>query len=239
MCSAPQMSTYPVSYENDQSTLQLDLVGPDSPQRFLTERFVQTVFARAYGAHVTHFLPTLMTLSGPDGDLQAALGMRRATHTSLFLEVYLDKPVETHIAQITGQAVERTGIVEVGNLASTKRGALRSLITALTAYLSGAGSEWAVFTATPTVLNAFQKIGITLHVLGAAEKARLGAAGELWGSYYETRPVVVAGNVADARDVLKRHLELERAVSLACALWKIAYTAGAGSQRAALTPCLN
>lgn len=239
MSATPQISTYPASYEGDQTTLGLAFVGLDSARRAVTERFVQSVFERAYGAQVTHFLPCLMTLGGPDGELQAALGMRKANHRPLFLEAYLDKAVEAHIAQVTGRAVERASIVEVGNLASTRRGALRSLITALTAYLMGAGSEWAVFTATPTVLNAFHKLGITLHALGAADKARLGAAGELWGSYYETGPVVVVGNVPEACAVLKRQMELERAVSLACALWKMAYTAGARSRRAPLTTCIN
>jgi len=224
---------------SDEHILQLAFVDRDSPQRALTEAFVRTVFERAYGAKVSHFLPRMMTLSDGRGELRAALGLRRADHAPLFLETYLDEAVETLVARIAQRQVTRAGIVEVGNLASTQRGALRCLITALTAYLKGAGAEWAVFTATPTVLNAFRKLGITLHTLGPADKARLGVAGELWGSYYETSPMVVAGNVAQACEALESYLALERAVNLAGALWKLAYAAGMRNRRAALPACIN
>src|SRR3546814_3987285 len=48
----------------------------------------------------------------------AALGYRRADCGPLFLETYLDKPVEQHVADIIGRRVERSEIVEIGNFAS-------------------------------------------------------------------------------------------------------------------------
>lgn len=239
MYFTPYLSTQSITCEGSEVALPLNFVDAGSPRRAIAEAFVQSVFERAYGAHVTHFLPRLMTLSGPTGEVRAALGMREAGHAPLFLEAYLDEPVEAPLARVTNCHVERASIVEVGNLASTQRGALRSLITALTAYLMGAGAEWAVFTGTPMVLNAFRKLGITLQTLGPADKARLGVASESWGSYYETGPLVVAGNVADAYGVLKRYLELECTVHLACALWELAYAAGTHHRRRPLLSRIN
>lgn len=239
MSFSPAISVKTIICEDTERVLRVDFVDKDAPQRAIAEAFVRRVFERAYGAQVSHFLPRLMTLTGSEGEVRAALGLRSADHAPLFLETYLDESVETLVARITGQQVDRAGIVEVGNLASTQRGALRCLITALTAYLKGAEARWAVFTGTPTVLNAFRKLGITLHTLGAADKARLGAAGELWGSYYETGPMVVAGNVAEACAALESYLELERAVNLAGVLWKLAYAAGIRNRPAVLPSHIN
>jgi hypothetical protein len=82
----------------------------------------------------------------------ARLGMRPAASApELFLEQYLDRPVEQEIAARANCPVGRDGIVEICNLAADQRGASRHLFVLLTAVLAAASYRWIVFTATPQV----------------------------------------------------------------------------------------
>lgn len=114
---------------------------------------------------------------------------------TLFLERYLDMPIETAMAQLAGQPVKRERIVEVGHLASEKHGSSIQVILALAEHLARQGHEWVVFTATRELLGIFSRLGLPLLALAPADAARLGQAAASWGRYYETRPVVVAGKI--------------------------------------------
>jgi hypothetical protein len=198
----------------------------DASDRAELESFIRTDFARVYGADVRHFMPHLMGLRGDDGTLLAALGFRAASGGRLFLEHYLDAPVETVLAE-AGRQVPRAGIVEVGNLAVSRAGGARWLITALTAYLEGARYQWVVFTGVPALINSFARMGIELLRLAPADRARLPADDQaLWGSYYEAGPAVVAVAVAQAFDALTAWLDLPRDRHRLAPLWGRAYAAG-------------
>ena len=162
------------------------------------ESYIHDVFARGYGAEVKHYLPQLMSLRDGQGELLAALGMRCGSSESLFLENYLDQPVEQRLAAVAGVAVQRDSIVEIGNLASSRSGAARWLFLALAAYLHGRGAQWAIFTVAPFLKNTFLKLGFNLRVLAKADKARLGDAAREWGSYYDAEPEVLAVDVTQA-----------------------------------------
>ncbi|MGB0711958.1 MAG: thermostable hemolysin, partial [Gammaproteobacteria bacterium] len=74
-------------------------------QRRETEAFIGSVYAKAYGAELTGFMPVLMALRGLDGAPEAALGLHPACEGPLFLEHYLDTPIEVAL----GQALDRAG----------------------------------------------------------------------------------------------------------------------------------
>lgn len=207
--------------------LNLDLYDPDSDSRQHVENFIRQVFVRAYDADLSHYLPRLMALHDKEHKTVAALGMREASSGGLFLECYLDAPVEEVISQHLSINVARHQIVEVGNLASIHRGGLRQLIIALTSYLSGAGTEWVVFTAVPAVSKAFAAMGLNLHSLAVADKSRLNEAEQAsWGRYYESDPIVVAGRVEEGYQRLRELIVLEKAMSMSCYLWQYAFAAG-------------
>lgn len=166
--------------------------------RAAVECYIHAVFARGYGAEINHYLPQLMSLRDGEGELLAALGMRCGNSGKLFLEIYLDEPVEQRLAAVAGVAVQRDSIVEIGNLASGRAGAARWLFLALAAYLHGRGAQWAIFTVAPFLKNTFLKLGFKLHVLARADKARLGEEASDWGSYYDAAPEVMAVDVTQA-----------------------------------------
>ena len=182
----------------------LELVAPDHPERASLEAFIAAEFARVYGATLQHFCHTLAGCRDSAGRWVAALGNTLASEGPLFLEQYLDAPVETGISTCTGRPVARTGIVEVGNLASTDAGAARALIVAMTHQLHCQGLVWVTFTATRALLNSFARLRLAPSVLADADPARLGQAQGAWGSYYATHPQVMFGNIGFGHDQLAR-----------------------------------
>lgn len=160
------------------------------------EAFIRKCFSDAYSANITHFMPRLFRLSTRRGERVAAFGIRPAREGRLFLETYLDEPVEQAIENKVGVPLQREQIVEVGNLAAIYPGAVRWMIVALTVKLYEENYEWVVFTGTAALRNAFYKLGLRPVVIGPAKPERLDAGERArWGSYYDTRPMVMAGNV--------------------------------------------
>jgi hypothetical protein len=193
-------------------------------RRMTAERFVSACFKQHYGAEIAHFMPLLMSLSDHQQRVMAVLGFRHGSDEPLFLENYLDLPAEQLLAAKLKIPVDRTRLVEVGNLAVTSAGGGRWLITALTAYLSNTAAEWALFTIGPVLYNAFTRLGLELIELAEArleslpleERAR-------WGSYYDQRPKVMAGNIAHGNEVLWSICQHEQAMR---ELWQSAERAG-------------
>ena len=198
--------------------------GPQAAERAEAETFVREAFDVAYGARIEHFLPTLMALRNDSGRLLAVLGLRETGSEPLFLEQYLDRPVEQALSAAADSPVDRDSLVEVGNFAIGAAGGGRWLITALTAYLYAAGHSWTVFTCGTELQNAFRRLGIELLDLGVADPNRLDAdEWARWGSYYDQKPRVMAADVAHGHQVLSTLFEKEFALN---ALWRGALQAG-------------
>ncbi|GAB6044117.1 thermostable hemolysin [Endothiovibrio diazotrophicus] len=206
---------------------RLEFLERDSAGRDTLERFIRDGYRDAFDAELAQFMPLLIGLRGADGTPLAAMGIRAADREPLLLEHYLDGPVEREIARAIPNATPRRGaIVELGNLVVNHAGAARCMIVALNAYLRGAGFDWVVLTAVPGLRNAFRRLGLPLTELAEADGTRLGEARHAWGRYYDHRPVVVAGNVADGFDRLEQAFRLERALGLLHGLWEHALSAG-------------
>jgi len=175
-----------------------------APRRAAAEAFIADVFQRHHGAIVRSFAPNLMLLE--DGArISAAAGWRCAGEDRLFLETYLDEPIEAAVARLAGQPVKRQAIVEVGNLAADRAGGSVDVILTLARHLDRLGYEWVAFTATRELIGIFRRLGLPPLALAPADPARLGADAADWGSYYESQPVVVAGRIALALEMVKRH----------------------------------
>ena len=176
----------------------LHLVAVDAARRAAVHDFIRDRFAAHYQADVRHFMPCLFGLEADDGSLHGAVGCRSAAVQPLFLERYLDEPIEHVIAARSGEAVERADVVEVGNLAARGAGMSRLLIVALTRLLATEGVRWVGFTGTPALINSFRRLGIALHRLAPADPSRLGADRDEWGSYYDAGPQVMVAEVPGA-----------------------------------------
>jgi hypothetical protein len=168
----------------------------DSRREWL-EQFVARVYERIYGAQVSHFHEVLVGCLGLDGQLQAVLGLTPLEFSPAFLEQYLEWPVE-HSIDVGGQRARRERVVELGNLAAQVPGASRSIIRYMTRYLHTRGYRHVVFTATQALSNSFARLHYEPRVIAKADPSRLRTGPNSWGSYYDSNPQVMVGDVRAA-----------------------------------------
>lgn len=178
--------------------------------------FVNNRFTQQYGARLHQYMPWLMTMHCMTG-LSGVVGLRPGVidgqQEPLYLEHYLDAPVEAVISASTACDVDRGGIVEIGNLVANQRGASQLVFLLLTTTLLDAGYEWIVFTATRTLRNTLDRLGFPYQEMTAADPGRLPAADrEDWGDYYATDPLVVAARLDEVTDLIARRPLLRQAL---------------------------
>lgn len=169
-----------------------------SPARAEAEALIRSVYAAIYAAQVSEFLPLLLESRGRKGSM-AVLGMRPARRGEpLYLEHYLDRPIEQEIAARSGRPVLREDIVEIGNLAANAGGLSTPLFLVMAAALAAADYRWLAFTATPQVERIVARMNYAPLTLREVDTGRLGERARQWGSYYATRPRVMCCDLADA-----------------------------------------
>lgn len=165
-------------------------------------RFITDIFAHCYDARVPAVAPDLLTLAREER-LLAAAGWRGAADAPLYLECYLDEPIELAVARVAGRPVARARIAEACNLAARPGYGVR-MLHAMARQLDREGYEWVAFTATRELVTIFSRMGLPLLALAAAAADRAGPDAAAWGSYYDSAPVVVAGRIRLALD-RRRH----------------------------------
>lgn len=176
--------------------MKVDILNPEHPDWESTTNTIAMVYRKAYGARLTTFMPKLLKVSDKQASFRAIVGMREAAKSPLFLEAYLDEPIEQAIARISGEEVDRTSIIEIGNLAESRGGDARLGIIATNRYLHTLGYRWVVFTAVPQLLNAFRRLGMEPVEIHEADPARLPEEQRaIWGSYYDEKPMVCFGDI--------------------------------------------
>lgn len=173
----------------------IHITAQEGTERREVEAFIEGIYAKTYGALIAQHYPTLISVRDKNGRVLAALGFRDAAKHAVFLEHYMDTPVEEGVSAALGYSVARQRIVEVGNLASAGHGAAVFLFIALMAYLDGMGYSHIVLTGTRFLRSYFQKLGLDPRDMGPADPARLPDHGASWGSYYATEPRLITGNI--------------------------------------------
>jgi len=173
------------------------LIEHDCATRVVAEKFISRCFARSFGARVAAFMPRLFSVQRSDGTVCGAFGLRSAQRP-LFIEHYLDRPIEQAIGASAGIPVERRSIVEVGHFSGAFPGTMRALILLLIERLHSEGFEWVAFTGTHSLRNSFHRMGLFPLDLGEARIDAVPAESRAaWGSYYEYSPRVLAGRIRD------------------------------------------
>ncbi|CAA0117942.1 MULTISPECIES: thermostable hemolysin [Zhongshania] len=196
--------TSPQTGEALEATPQLNIIGRDAPERAEIEAYIANKFSAAYGAKLREFLPVFLLMRSRSG-IAGVLGMRRGIHGhALFVEQYMDQPAEVLLANLLGNEVQRTSLVEIGNLVSTWRGSSQMLFIALASLICRSGAEWAVFTATPEVQKLLRRLRVEQYTLCEADGRRLGVQLADWGTYYDTKPTVIAVNARSAIDIFAK-----------------------------------
>lgn len=177
----------------------LELFGPASRGRRRLEAEIRERYAHHFGARIEGFMPWLLRFApawtGPSG----VIGLRPADGGRLYLEAYLNQPIERHVESLIGRPVARSAIVEIGQLAVEHRRVVVPLFRALVPYLHDQGYRWVCFTATGPVRALLARAGLAGTEIGVAAEARVAGRGEEWGSYYRHDPRVIVGDLLRPR----------------------------------------
>ena len=181
--------------------LQLSFAGPVSSCRAEFEQFVMRAFEREHDAVVRTFMPLLVGCRDRERGLRSVVGLRPATGQALYLERYLDRPVDEVISVMSGQDVRRDRVVEIGNLAGRNCRASVRLVASLPGLLLSMRFDWVVFTATSTVRGILETLGAPLFELAPAGEACAAGGIDRWGRYYSSDPRVCAGYLPLARTI--------------------------------------
>lgn len=188
------------------------LYGAKCVGRVDLERFIAEKYRQIHNAQLNEYLPLLFGIRH-NTELVGAVGMRPGLYRPMFLEQYLDLPIEQQVAAFSNQPVDRCSLVEIGNLAIARKGYGPLLMAMMTAVLAEAGYEWMVFTVTEQVERLIRRLGFKPHYLKGAEPDRLVGDQSLWGSYYENNPRVMVGKLETAMAVITKNEKLSEWVS--------------------------
>jgi len=173
----------------------------DSADRDDIERFIINTLHHTYGADIKRFKPYLMTLRDQDDKLIAVCGLHSAATERLFLESFLEQPIEAVLSKHTGLPVMRGDIVEIDNFSVAELGMSRHLVTAINDQLYFTAKQWAVLTATPALRDVFINLGIYPEILADTNIDLLSSEDRLaWGNYFEQKPQIMAIRRTDRRN---------------------------------------
>lgn len=184
------------------------LYAPQDAGRADAELAVRQIFRKVYNADIDDFSSLLITAESQDCDeasIDAVIGLRHAGDEKLFLEHYLDRPIEQQLAQKHDLPLSRQGFIEIGNLVASRPGISRQLFIALAFALAEAGIEWVAFTATRQVSQLLHKLAMQPVVIGCAAEQAVVNGNSNWGSYYADSPSLCIGNVRGAIAVLQQN----------------------------------
>lgn len=199
------------------------------------QAFIKKIYEYIHHAKLSYFMPILFSgfanmpsygdwLSADDHSVPAfsgtsvAIGLKPICDDKIFLEQYLNTPIQTEISTLAGEPVSRQRIFEIGNLASGCAGSARLMIAFLVFYLSTpmlnpithqyqTKADWVVCTGTDAVRHILAHMGIRIHIIAKATAEALEDPEQVsaWGHYYQHNPLVIAINVADAKRVCAPH----------------------------------
>lgn len=161
-------------------------------------------YHQVYQASISRCMPWLIGLYDASGELKAASGVQVASQGTLYLEKYLDDPIETMLSSRLSLHVSRATVVEIGNFAARDGASARIMFAALCQVLTEYHFSWIVFTGTKKIRNTFHRLNLNPILLMPANPARLGNAAHEWGKYYQYDPQIMVGELAGGHSALSQ-----------------------------------
>ncbi len=160
-------------------------------------QFTRESYEKRLGCHLEAFYPRIFVLSSEEGIL-GVCGIRTAGDEPLFLEQYLDMPIEQCIDD-----GNRACIVELGGFSARSRIHALEVMGRLAQTLSEEGFTQVACTANLPVRQCLRKLGISFIELSSADPERIDAS-DKWGEYYRTSPLVLVGDISGGLDAIRQ-----------------------------------
>ncbi|KDM93191.1 thermostable hemolysin [Photobacterium galatheae] len=189
---------------NHSNKLTLVHIDRDHPFREKTERYIASRYASAFQARIHSFMPAFLALIDEHEQLLSVCGYQAADTGQLFLEQYLDQPAEQLMSERFGQTVDRSELIEFGQLAAFSKGMSSLHFTLIAEHLVQSGYHWCVFTATGPLQAMMRRLGLNPAVLAEASAERIPNADTIWGTYYQQQPRISGGSLSSGLAVLNQ-----------------------------------
>ncbi|MDW6094632.1 thermostable hemolysin [Vibrio rhizosphaerae] len=185
------------------SSMTLEMIGETHPMRYQIERYVAERYSYAFDANIEQFMPLFLALLHGE-EIQSICGYRSASEAPLFLEQYLDCTAEKAVSEAFAQTIERSTLIEFGQLASFSKGVSPFHFYLIAQRLVEMGYQWCICTVTDPLYALMKRLGLNPVVVAQADAQRVNNA-EQWGRYYQLRPRIVAGDLQQSLAHLKRY----------------------------------
>lgn len=171
--------------------MQVRVVDLGSEEWDSAASLVKSVYRSFYGASINPCPDRFAVYYNNSNELLACGGMTSGTGKKMFSEAYLSKPAEAELAEAMNCIVNRNDIVEVGSLASSCRKVGSELMVLIPFLAWCQGKRFILCTATSPLTKLLSTLNINFTALSPASIERIPEHERaLWGSYYETKPVV-------------------------------------------------
>lgn len=175
--------------------------------------FIRDIYKKYYDADIVVSYPYLMAVHDRHNNILAAVGFRFAVNNHLFLEQYFDQPIQDVVSEKYHQIIARSQIVEIGSLAS-RGGVAKFLFLAIAGYLQKMGYSYVAMTGTSNLRKNFSRLNLKPKIICKAKSERLTDVSQNWGSYYDSRPKVMVGNIKTGFATLQKVLKISLNYSL-------------------------
>jgi hypothetical protein len=178
-------------------------------------KMIQTQYQKHFHCQLQHSLPySLSQLAHEDSQasqhspILACTGYQPAADGALFLEQYLDEPVEDCLQRLTHVTVSREQIVEIGGFAVTNKRHALPFMLQLAPTLVELGFKTVICTVTRPMQRCLRKLGIVSTRVADADPARVDVSNNAWGTYYDLKPVLLAGDIGANIDNIRPLMKL-------------------------------
>lgn len=178
----------------------------DSSMRTELESRIRAGFGQHFQACIEGFMSDLAIYQHACG-AEGVIGIRDAAAEMLFLESYLDRPIEVVVRQCAGLSVRREQIAEVGQFVVSDRDIVSDFFRDLVLFLQSQGFDWVCFTGTNRIRALLSRMGFEGRPVATATRDRIVYSADDWGTYYEHEPVVVIGKLSDPQGSWFTHNE--------------------------------
>ncbi|MGL4827854.1 MAG: thermostable hemolysin [Vibrio sp.] len=185
------------------SELQLEVITSTHARWNEATSLVHERYQQAFDAHLITFMPAYLALLDQE-EMKSVCGFRIAEHEPLFLEQYLDVPADVILSERFGCAIARGKLIEFGHLASFSRGLSAYHFRLIAQQLVAMGFEWCIFTATDPLHALMRRYGLQPTLIAKASSACIPNATQVWGTYYQHSPRILAGNLVQGCERLNQ-----------------------------------
>lgn len=175
---------------------RFEVAGHDSIIRLSLESRVRSGFGHHFDACIEGFMPDLAVYRHVSGAV-GVIGIRGASDDLLFLERYVDQPIESVVSDAVQRPIPRREIVEVGQFIVDDKAIVSAFFRDLVPFLRSRGYEWVCFTATNRIRALLSKIGFSGKPVAMATQDKVGNDAMNWGTYYQFEPCVIVGKLSD------------------------------------------